>query len=88
MRTIIAEVGQALLRPYELMVSNVQSGGFPAEVAMGEGIPSLNAQKWPTAQQIAEALSDLHKKRHEAGNAWGALSEADRKLVKFLPPKR
>jgi len=88
MRNIIAEVGQALLRPYELIVSNVKSGGFPAEVVMGSGIPSLNAQQWPTAEQIAEVLADLHKKRHEAENTWGALSEADRKLVKSLPPKR
>ena len=71
---IITEEGDALKRdPWSLMVSNVDVG-FPPEVAMG-GARSLNANNWPTARQIAELLSAMHKTRHGAINAWASLSK-------------
>ena len=87
MRDTIAEVGQSLLYPYEFMISNVKVG-LPIEVAMGSAKHSLNADDWPSAQQIAEALANLHEKRKHLENAWHALSESDRKIVNPLPPKQ
>ena len=81
---LIAEVGDALKRdPWSLMVSNVDVG-FPPEVAMG-GSRSLNADNWPTARQIAELLSTMHKARHGAVNAWASLSKSDRENL--TPPE-
>lgn len=80
----IAGVGSLLAEnPYRLMVSNVKDVkvGFPPEVAMVSGIPSLDGNRWPTAGQIAEVLSDLHQKRKAARNAWHSLSKADREIV-------
>ena len=83
MRALIAEVGQKLLNPYNFMISNV-SVGFPAEVAMGGGVPTLNADNWPSAKQIAENLTSLHRVYHEVQNAWMAIPESDRKNL--IPP--
>jgi len=81
---LIAEVGEALKRdPWSLMISNVDVG-FPPEVAMGES-RSLNANNWPTARQIAELLSAMHKARHGAVNAWASLSGPDRENL--TPPE-
>jgi len=68
------------------MVSNV-SVGFPPEVAMVQGIPTLNANNWPSAKQIAEALSNLHQKRHQVENIWQSLSDADKDIVNPPPSK-
>ena len=83
---IICEVGNSLQQPYELMVSNV-SVEFPPEVAMAGSIATLNANDWPNAKQIAQVLSNLHKKRSEVVNIWHSLSEADKKLVHSPPPR-
>jgi len=85
--SIIRDVAHAInTNPYQLMVSNVDIG-FPPEVAMARGIPSLNADNWPSAKQIAEALSNLHQKRHEVDNLWHSLSDADKNIVS-PPPSR
>ena len=86
MRDLIAEVGQKLLSPYNFMVSNV-SVGFPPEVAMG-GVPTLNADNWPSAKQIAETLASLHTAYHQVQNAWMAIPEPDRKNLVPPPEKR
>lgn len=83
---LIGEVHNALRQPYEFMVSNVDVG-FPPEVAMVGDIPTLNADNWPTAKQIAEALSDLHKKRHQVEIIWHSLSNTDKNIVNPPPPK-
>ena len=51
LRDIIATVGNNLLRPYEFSISNVGIG-LPAEVTLVPGVPTLNANDWPTAKQI------------------------------------
>jgi hypothetical protein len=80
--SIILKVGTQLQRkPYGFSVSNC-GVGFPAEVTFSSSVYSLNANEWPTAKTIAEALSDLHKKRKGVENAWYKLSDADKKVVK------
>ena len=83
LQNIIGDTGRSLNKPYEFIVSNVDVG-FPPEVTMSRGIHSLNADNWPTAKQIAEALADLHNKRKFAENIWHSLSDGDKKLVKPL----
>ncbi len=83
LKSIIGEVAKALNKPYSFMVSNVNVG-FPAEVAMAGGIPTLNADEWPSAKQIAETLAALHKEHHQVRNLWFSLSETDRKNL--APP--
>lgn len=87
MQQIIGGVYNALDSPYEFMVSNV-STGFPPEVAMAQGIPRLNANEWPSAQQIAEAVSNLHRKYSQAENAYHALSSTDKGIVNPLPDRK
>jgi len=81
--SFILGIGSLLTRnPYEFMVANVElKVGFPAEVSMVSGIPHLNANKWPTAEQIAETLVDLHQKRKAVRDTWHSLSKADRDIV-------
>ena len=86
LQRFIEDVGNALRNPFRFMVSNV-SVGFPPEVAMAGGIPTLNASEWPTAQQIAELLSSLHKAYHNALNAFMGIPEPDRKNVAPLPDR-
>lgn len=87
MRDLIAEVGQKLLYPYKFMVSNVGGVGFPIDVATG-GVPTLNADNWPSAKQIAENLAAMHTAYHQVQNAWMAIPEADRKNLVPPPEKK
>ena len=51
MSKYILSVGDALRQnPFRFMVSNVKTG-FPIEVTFDKGAPSLNADKWPTAEK-------------------------------------
>lgn len=83
---IIASVLGALHKPFEFMVSNVDVG-FPPEVAMTQ-VPTLNANDWPSAKQIAEAISNLHDKQRKAEHAYRSLSKADQQIVSPPPDKR
>ena len=86
---IISDVGRYLnSRPYRMMVSNTTGVGFPAEVARGGAEYTLNADNWPTARAIAEALADLHDKAKQAENAHTALSSTDKSLVSPPDVKR
>ena len=61
---------------------------FSANAApVARGIPHLNADNWPSAKQIAEALSSLHQKRHGVDNLWHSLSDEDKEIVS-PPPSR
>jgi len=78
---ITADVSRYLNnKPYKLMVSNV-GVGFPAEIAMGGAEYTLNANNWPSAKEIAEALASLHEKRKRVKEIWTSLSPNDKQLV-------
>ena len=81
---IIGEVHTGLNLPYQFMVSNVRVI-FPQEVAMGQ-LPTLNANKWPSAEQVAEALTNLHVMRKQVDHIWNSLPAADKKIV-YPPPE-
>ncbi len=77
---LIDSVAQALRRnPLELMVANVSNVGFPMEVALRQGVPSLDANRWPSGQRIAEVLTAAHAARKRARDTYYALPEAERR---------
>ena len=77
--------GANKLRDYERVGVSNSSVGFPPEVTFtGE---SINASEWPSAQNLAEALSAYHETRHEATNAGGAVPDTIRHVVKELPSR-
>ncbi|MCJ7514928.1 MAG: hypothetical protein MUO89_03015 [Dehalococcoidia bacterium] len=79
---LIADVGRYLNNfPYKMIVSNVQV----SFVATGERAFDLNADKWPSAKQVAETLSDYIKKRDKARNLYQSLSTAQREQIKPHP---
>jgi hypothetical protein len=82
-RRTITEVSQMLLHPYEFMVSGTDVK-FPPEVGLVR-TPTLFANDWPSASQIAQSLVALHQRYRIAQNAWGNLSLADRAQVEKLP---
>jgi len=84
LQKLIDNVSNALRDPFRFMVSNVNVG-FPPEIAMGR-VPTLNAQDWPSAQQIAEFLSSLHRVYKNARIAYFAIPERDRCNVVPLQP--
>lgn len=69
----------------EAMVSNA-SGGFPMEVALNPRTPSIDAQQWPSGQQIATALSEYHTMKSEMSNAYSSIPATQRDVV-VPPPK-
>jgi hypothetical protein len=83
---LIADVGQRLLHPYEFMISNIDVG-FPAEVVVGR-TQTLDANKWPSAKQIAENLAALHMAYQQAQDAWERLSSSDRANMTPFPEKK
>lgn len=78
---ITADVGRYLNnKPYDLGVTN-SDVGLPPEMAMAEKQYTLNADNWPSAKQIAEALVALYAKRKQVNDVWTSLSPTDKALV-------
>lgn len=80
-REIIGEVHRNLESPYNFTVANIDIG-LPLM-----GGPTLNADYWPTAEQIAKALANLHQKRHQVDQIWHSLSPSDKNIVDAPPSK-
>lgn len=75
---ITADVGRYLNnKPFRLKISNVGVEFPPFEEEY-----SLNANNWPSAKQIAEALVSLHEKAKLVENVYASLSPIDKTLVK------
>jgi hypothetical protein len=78
---ITADVSRYLSnKPYKLGISNV-SANLPLEMTMAEKEYTLNANDWPSAKQIAEALASLYEKRKQLELIWSSLSQTDKALV-------
>jgi hypothetical protein len=82
-RRTITEVSQFLSHPYEFIISGTDVV-FPPEVGLVR-TPTLFADNWPSAKQIAQSLVALHQRYRIAQNAWMNLSQADRAQVEKLP---
>lgn len=79
----IKDAASKLTRWDEVTIGNVGDISFPPEAM----VASINAEKLPTAKQLAEALSEWHKARHSVNNAWSAIPK-DRRLGLQPPQSR
>ncbi len=78
---LVADVGRYMNnRPHVFMVSN-SSVGFPPEIGLSKSVFSLNANDWPDANKIAEAIVSLHEKREHVKEIYASLSATDKQLV-------
>jgi len=65
------------------MVANT-TFGFPAEIAMSRNSQTFDAKQWVGANEIAEALSDYHKKKADVRRAYDAIPASQRDVI--VPP--
>lgn len=80
----IHEASQALQKWQNVIISNVEVS-FPG----GERLTaSLNANHWPTMQQLAQALAAYHAAYHVVRQAWSAIPESDRSGLQPPPSDR
>ena len=83
MTFVIDKVATALrCNPSAFTIANVRIGS-PAEV-IPSALESLNANDWPTAEQIAESLKAMHDAHHKAQTLWASLTDSDKENL--LPP--
>src|SRR5437773_10374175 len=66
--------------------SNIE-GGFPAEVIFGRNSPSFDGRRWPSAQNIQNALVQWHQARQEMHGSWDRLTP-EQKGAMQPPPGR
>lgn len=79
---IISDIDRYINRvPYKISVSNV-GVNFPV-TAEREFV--LNGNNWPTAKQLAEALSDYLNKRIKAKHLYDSLSASQRGTIQPHP---
>jgi len=69
------------LYPYKVTVSNVKT----SFAVTPDREYTLNANDWPTAQQLAEVLSDYISKRERTKTLYATLTVAQRETVKPPP---
>lgn len=75
-------------RRHKFSLSN--SGvGLPMEAVMGSDCVSLNANQWPSADQIMALLSQWHGAKDELQAAWQQIPQEfrDRMTPPFSPPR-
>jgi hypothetical protein len=80
---IIMDIATRLRNWKQVHVSNV-GVNFPVEVTATRS-PEINGNAWPTARQLAEALSQYHSTLHEVGNAYRRIPENQRGVVQPPP---
>jgi len=68
--------------PYSFRVSDMT---FPVTAPMKRG---LNPRDWPSAEQIGEALVNLHNAHDHAESVWASLTKIDQQELSPLPPRR
>lgn len=87
MVSLIDAAATALKRDWRRVgVSNVNVG-FPAEVNLIRGNPSINGSNWPDGKRLAETLAGCHSAKHELDNAYRQIPDAQRSVIQ-PPPER
>jgi hypothetical protein len=82
--SIVCSVAEVLrLNPQRFFFSN--SVPMPAEVVLGRTSVG-DANQWPSANQIQEALMQCHEALENVQNAWRAIPGEDRKKLQVPPP--
>jgi hypothetical protein len=83
--TFVEEITHAatMLRRWEQVTILNLGIDFPPEAQL----ESINADAWPTSQQLAEALSEWHNCYNAVKNAWQAIPNTQRMGLQ-PPPSR
>lgn len=69
------------------LFANLPSG-MPAEVAMSRDVVTVDANSWPSAQALQDALRDMHEARTVVFNAWSRVPQEQRSALQPPPPER
>jgi hypothetical protein len=76
--------GAASLRDWKHALVANATGAFPPELGAARNAP-LNANEWPSGQQLADSLIRYHDARSELRKAYEAVEDTHRGVVK--PPE-
>ena len=76
--------GAGSLRDWKHALVANSTGGFPPELGSSRNAP-LNANEWPSGQQIADSLIRYHDARSEVRKAYEAVKDIHRGVLK--PPE-
>ena len=69
-------------QPIRLMLSNTPSDwGAPPEVALSRGVASIDYQRWPAKEDVADKLKEYHALDLQLLSAIHELSSADRESL-------
>lgn len=64
------------------MFANTEGNiGFPMEIALSSNTPTINAQTFPTGNQLAAAVAAWHTTRTEVRNAYEQIPSDQRAVV-------
>jgi hypothetical protein len=75
MTDVLATVASSLQSdPLKFIFAN-QGIGLPMEASMSRGSRSVDANAWPTVQQIMQLLERYHQQKGQLETAWGALPQ-------------
>ena len=87
-QSLVQIIDQAALhlRNWQRVIVSNSRHSFPTGIGTTSNA-SINAQTWPTGDQIGEALSQYHSLLHEAGNAYRQIPESQKAVVQ-PPPDR
>jgi len=86
MQSIMSEASNALEKPFEFKVVNVDII-YPPELSRAKDITSIDAKQWPDARRIAETIAGLHRAYRQVFNLWAYLPERDKKNLSPPPPR-
>ena len=76
--TYIADVAELLQNWRDVRVADGKTS-FPIGVSHQH---SINPDRWPSAQELAQVLAAWHQAAHAARNAWAAIPYPDKKNLK------
>lgn len=80
MTKIVIHVAAALQQnPLGVMFSNVQTG---MPMSVGTDHATADGSKWPTAEQMQQALAQWHHAKLQVSQAWNAVPMSDRAHLK------
>jgi len=81
MGTIVESVSRYLNnKPHTFMISNVDVR-FPFVLSLSPKVYSLDANTWPSAKEMADAIVELENRRKKLRDVWDSLSEADKEVL-------
>ena len=85
MASLIRAVSSALAQDRSKFSFSNTGQGLPMEAMLSRDSKSLDANQWPSATVIMDALADWHARRSEVQNTWSSLSQDQRDALQSPP---